>query len=244
MTRAADEAGQEVFALSWEEEQKVGRELHAMVARDYKLLRPPAVIERLKRLTQPIIEQRTRKELAFTIEVIKSDEINSFAHAGGYVYVNTAMLAFAKADAELQFFLAHEVGHQELKHVVKKMTYAARASQVGGQAAGTLAQMAYTTIAVGYSKEQEFEADAWAFGAMLRAGRSRDEALSAMRHILTYVNGKGLEPKRGETRNPLEKTRRQVENHFRTHPPTAERLKRLEAIEISPPTAKPEHVKL
>ena len=148
VSKAVDEVGQEALALSWEEEQKVGRDVHRMLARDYKLLRPPAVIEHLQQLARPIIDQRTRKELIFTLEMIKSDEINAFAHAGGYVYVTAGMLNFAKPDAELQFFLAHEIAHQELKHVVKRMTYAARASQLGGEAAGTLAQMAYLTIAL------------------------------------------------------------------------------------------------
>jgi Zn-dependent protease with chaperone function len=230
VSKAVDEVGQEVLALSWEEEQQVGREVHQMVAREHKLLRPPAVIERLQQLAKPIVNQRTRKEVTFTLEVIQSDEINAFAHAGGYVYVNTGMLNFSKPDAELQFFLAHEIAHQELKHVVKRMTYAARASQLGGQAASTLAQMAYLTIAIGYSKEQELEADAWAFRALLRAGRNRDEALSAMRRMLAYVNKKDLEPTRSKARNPAEDTLQQIENHFRSHPPTAERLKQMEAI--------------
>ena len=231
VSKAADEAGQEVLALSWQEEQKVGREVHRMLARDCKLLRPPAVIERLRRLAKPIIDQRTRRELTFTLEVIKSDEINAFAHSGGYVYVTTGMLDFAKPDTELQFFLAHETAHQELRHVVKRMTYAARASELVGEAAGTPAQMAYLTIAVGYSEEQELEADAWAFRAMLRAGRSRDESLSAMRHLLAYINKRDLEPKRSEARNPADRTLRQIEDHFMAHPPTAERLRQLEAIE-------------
>ncbi len=232
VSRTVDDMGQEVLALSWNEEQQVGRQVHATLAREHAFLRPPEVMERLQRLIGPIVQQRTRKELVFTLEVVQDDEVNAFAHIGGYIYVNTGCLNFAKPDAELQFILAHEIGHQELKHVLKKMTYAARASQVGGEAAGTLAQAAYLAIALGYSKDQEEEADAWAYRAMRRAGRSRDEALSGMRHLLAYFTSKGLEPKQGQSGGPVDETLRQIRDHFfKSHPPTAERLQRLEAIQ-------------
>ena len=232
VSKAVDEVGQEVFALSWEEEKKTGRDMHRALTRDYELTRPPVVVERLERLARPIANQRSRKELTLTFHVIESDEVNAFAHAGGYVYVTTGMLDVLKSDAQLQFFLAHEIAHHELKHTVQRITYAARASEVAGEAGGTLAQVAYMAIALGYSQEQELEADAWAFHAMLRAGRSREEALAGMRRMLTHVKGKERERKPVEARTPARKTLRQIEDHFRSHPPTAERLEALEALEV------------
>jgi Zn-dependent protease with chaperone function len=52
-----------------------------------------------------------------------------------------------------------------------------------------------------------------------------------------------MEPKPPEAHNAAEKIQRQIERHFHSHPPTAERLERLEAIEITPPTAKAEPVR-
>jgi hypothetical protein len=77
VTRAADEAGQNVFALSWDEEQKVGREVHEMLAREFTFVRPSAAIQRLQRLVQPIIALRTRKELIITLEVFLSPAFRS-----------------------------------------------------------------------------------------------------------------------------------------------------------------------
>jgi predicted Zn-dependent protease len=205
-SRVADEMGQEVLGLSWEEEQEVGRDVHGMIAREQTLSQPPDVVSRLEGLAGPILQQRTRQELVVRFYVVETPGINAFAHAGGYVYVNRGMLDFAGSDAVLQFILAHEIGHQELRHVVKRMTYAARASQLGGQAAGKLAEIAYHTIAIGYSKEQEYEADAWACHAMRRAGRSRDASLAAIRELLARVDERRAEPQRSEARDPLGKT--------------------------------------
>ena len=49
--------------------------------------------------------------------------------------------------------------------------------------------------------------------------------------LLVYVDQKKLGPKQREPRNPAAKTLQQIENHFRSHPPTAERLQELEAIQ-------------
>jgi hypothetical protein len=42
-------------------------------------------------------------------------------------------------------------------------------------------------IALGYSDDQEFAADAWAYQALRRAGRSRREALGFPRRYNTYA---------------------------------------------------------
>lgn len=230
VTQMGDEIGQEALGLTWDEEQQVGAEAHRMVCRDCKVSRPPKVISRLERLAKPIIAQRTRKELTFKFYVIDSDVVNAFALVGGYIYVNSGILDVTKSDTELQFVLAHEIGHQELRHVAKRMTYAVRASQVGGEQAGALTQMAYMAIAIGYSKKQELEADAWGYRAMRGAGHSREESLAGMKTLLAYSQQHQAEPEQPEARDAAQKVARQLENHFKSHPPTAERLKRLEAI--------------
>ena len=69
---------------------------------------------------------RPRDSDRLTIVIIASDEVNAFAHLGGYVYLHKGMLDFAESDAELQFVLAHEIAHIELGHCARKVTYAAR----------------------------------------------------------------------------------------------------------------------
>jgi Zn-dependent protease with chaperone function len=232
VAKSVDEVGQEVLGLSLEEELKLGPEVHQLVAQQQKTLSPPTVVQRLQRLARPILELRSRKNMTYRLLVVDSPDVNAFAHVGGYVYVTQGMLKFAANDAELQFVLAHEIAHVDLKHVTKRMTYAARASAAGGAAAGTLVQMAYMVIALGYSEDEEFEADAWALRAMLKTGRGRSESLGGLRHLQGYLREKEREPKRAAPQNAAEQTLQQIEDHFRSHPPTEERVKRLEALEM------------
>jgi predicted Zn-dependent protease len=231
LAKSADEVGQEVLGLSLEEEQQLGSDVHRLICQDQRVVAPPPVVQRLQKLTQPILELRSRKGLTYRFLVLGSPEVNAFAHVGGYVYVTQGMLGFVKTDAELQFILAHEIAHNDLRHVARQMTYAARASEVGGDAVGSVAQMAYMAIALGYSEDKEFEADAWAMRAMLKTGHGRAESLAAIRHLLAYVHEQKLETKRAAPRNAAERTWQQIEDHFNSHPPTEERARRLETLD-------------
>jgi Zn-dependent protease with chaperone function len=164
--------------------------------------------------------------------IIAGDEVNAFAHVGGYVYLHKGMLDFAESDAELQFVLAHEIAHIELGHCAWKVTYAARAAEIGGGPAATLAQQAYLMIASGYSQEDEFEADAWAYRTMREIGRSREETLAFFHRYVVYSENRDRPLPRREPRNVYEKAALEIIDHFHTHPPPRERLARLESLEM------------
>jgi predicted Zn-dependent protease len=228
VTQSLDEAGQAHWALTPDEEQQFGRRLHEEVRRLYKLPRKPPAADRVQRLAEPILPLRTQPEAPCRFFMLPQRVPNAFSHAGGYVYVTQGLLDFVQSDAELQFLLAHEIAHGELGHLTKRITYAARAAEVGGEPAAVLTQRAYLAVALGYTEENEFEADAWALRALRQIGRSRDESLAMLRHLAKSALGRALDPKRSPPRTDAERASRQIEDHFRSHPPTAERLRRLE----------------
>jgi hypothetical protein len=210
ITKSVDEAGQELLGLSLKEEQQVGREVHEQICREQRVLSERALQERMERLASPILKLRTRPELPYQFLILDGKDVNMFAHIGGYVYARQGLLEFVQNDAELQFILAHEIAHVDRKHAARRMTYAARAASVGGRAAQTAAQLAYVVIAVGYSEEDEFEADAWAMQSLLRVGRSRTEALSALRHLLAYLRERQSEPAPTPPNSGVERVLRQI----------------------------------
>lgn len=228
LSKTLDDAGQEVFALSSAEERKLGRDLHAMVRKEYKLL-GPAAAHRLERLANPILPLRARKDIDYHFFVVNDKEVNAFSTAGGYIYVNKGLLDLAQSDAEVQFVLGHEIAHVDLRHCVKGMTYTARASEVAGEAGAALVQIAYKAIALGYSEDNEFEADAWSFRKLLTLGRSREEALAFPKKMVAHFKDEEKEKPEKPQTAPA-KGVQEVQNHFRSHPHSQERVERLEAI--------------
>jgi Zn-dependent protease with chaperone function len=113
---------------------------------------------------------------------------------------------------------------------VRGLTYAAQVSKWTHASVGQIAQTAYHLIALGYNEDFEFEADEYSFRRMQQIGRSRDEALGFPRHFLRYAQEKGIEKGNRKPASAPEAVIQEIDNHFRSHPPAEDRLKRLEVL--------------
>lgn len=230
LAKSADVIGQDILRLSQEEEQQVGREIHKLTRQVVPVLAEPSRVTRLERLAQPIINQCKRRNISYRFLVLDMAEVNAFTHAGGYVYVSQGLLDWVQTERELQFVLAHEIAHVDLAHVTKRVTYAARAAELTGEAGTFLTQHAYSLVAAGYSQEEELEADAWAYHAVLAAGGQRAEVLAAMSRLVKHVEERASEPQMPKGDDLPGRLLWEIENHFRTHPSATDRLRALESI--------------
>ena len=229
--KAADEVGQEIFALTLSEENKIGKEVYQTVRKEDKIIESTETKARLERLARPLIAKTKRKGIKYTFSILEDEEINAFSHLGGYIYVNKGLLDDVNTDSELQFVLGHEIAHVDLKHCVETVTYAARASELANdENAGQLIQIAYKLVSLGYSEEQEYEADAWAFRKMLASGATRSEA-SLWTKKQAEEDGASANKARPQTLE--DELIAEVENHFSSHPPSKERYERLLKLDLN-----------
>lgn len=114
----------------------------------------------------------------FTVTLLDSPVENAFAIPGGYLYVTRQLLALMNSEAELAAVLGHETGHVAARHSAKRGTRSALGglaaavvgavtkSDLAGRAAGYGSQL-YT---LGFSRGQEYEADALGVRYMTAAG--------------------------------------------------------------------------
>lgn len=234
VSKAADDFGQRVFGLDAEQERVVGRQVHARVQREKRLVKDSSIQRRLQLLAAPLLEKRERKEITYHFEVVDDIDVNAFAHLGGYIHVTTGLLKFVESDRELQFVMAHEIAHVDLKHCVGKLTYAARAGQVTGDLGEDLAGLAYHLISSGYSEESEFEADRWAYLQLRKLGCSHADAVQPMIHLDKLSPSRDSRSQTSGADGIADRVVREVENHLSTHPPTIERIRRLERLSGTP----------
>lgn len=230
--KATDEAAQSLLALDTRDEIELGREVREEFAGHFKFAELPDQLDRIQRLAAPILERRTRKEIEYTFAIVDAADLNAFSILGGSIYIHTGLLDRMPSDAELQGVIAHEIGHVDLKHCVRKFTYAARLGEVGGDPAQALTLVAYRILSVAYSEDHEFEADEFAFRTQIKAGHTRDHSLAFTKFLLKAEDHADEPRPPRRSKNVFETVGREVSNHYRTHPSALERLRRLEQLKV------------
>lgn len=144
---------------------------------------------------------------------------NAFAMPGGTVVVTDEMVDLAASDEELLAILAHEIGHVELRHVLRHIlqdsAVAVAAATITGDAATLSAAVTGLPAVLAqaeYSRDFEREADDFAFHLLRQRGMSAE----AFATVMERIEG-DCECEAG------------VLDFLSTHPFTAERIERARA---------------
>ena len=134
--------------------------------------------ERLRRLMAPLIQAMNKPRQLSNVKVgIMDDSRINAANAGnGEFYVTRGLLEKAN-DQQLLGVLAHEVAHEDLSHVAKAQTLGAGLN-IGMvildqliPGSGALTPIAGQLIARGYSRREEYQADAHGVELLRRVGQ-------------------------------------------------------------------------
>jgi predicted Zn-dependent protease len=117
----------------------------------------------------------TGSKYRYEVHVAKDDTPNAFAMPGGVIVVHTGLIAATTRPEELAGVLAHEVQHVELRHslrgLITELGLGGLWSFVTGDLGSTMAGQATLELArLRFSREDEREADARGFDALVAAG--------------------------------------------------------------------------
>ncbi len=219
--------GQSFFdSLTLGLEKQIGAESYQDISTQSQVIElPKEQMKHLRRIFQRLVDTSSRKgELEFNLSVVKDDSVNAFALPGGYVFVHTGLLSFARTDGELAGVLAHEIAHIDRRHGMKAVGRAVGLSLllqlvVNNKDNNTQEQIrkiggvAINLSQLGYSRENEYEADRFAVTFMTGAGYQKQELANFFRR---------LETKSGSGPAFLQ--------FLSTHPPSSERINRIEAM--------------
>ena len=109
----------------------LGRESAAQHDKTVKFVTDPAVIERVERIGGEIAGIANevevpihwglsqRKKFEYRFKVVEDKDVNAYSMPGGFIYVNSGLIDFARSDDELAGVLAHEVVHAAHRHMMK-----------------------------------------------------------------------------------------------------------------------------
>jgi len=152
-----DNTLQDLMPLTDKEEMELGAKSSQLILASHRKWDSPDTEARLQRLADPLLERRKRQNIQYTIGLLDEPDINAYALPGGRLFFNRGLIEFAPSDAELQFVIAHEIGHVDLKHCARSYTHAVQAGKLGGQPVEIAVLLLHNQYELAFSEENEFE---------------------------------------------------------------------------------------
>jgi len=223
--------------LSPQAERRLGQEEAQEVERTVGLVRDRRLVEYVEAIGRRLGQATGRADIAWQWGVADDGEANAFALPGGWVYVTRGLLALSNREDEVAGVLAHEMAHVIERHAVRRVGAATPLAVLFGVPSGVLGMVSPSlggivggagrvvsglTLAP-YSREQELEADRVGSALATLAGwdpGALAEFLGALERAETLAGGAARRS-----------------SFFATHPPTPDRVARIEALARAPSSA-------
>lgn len=182
----------EFQTLTIEKERQIGEQFLLEIQQEIPLIEDPFLTSYINRLGQKLVAQMGPQPFHYKFFILKDPSMNAFAVPGGYIFLYTGMILMAEREGELAGVMAHEISHVYCRHMAKMMEKARTitiASLLAAMASlfvgGALAQPLLLGIMgggesamLGYSRDNEAEADAHGFWWMLKAGYNPRDMIS------------------------------------------------------------------
>lgn len=155
--------------------------------------------------------------------------INAFALPGGNVVIGLGLLRQMRSEDELAFVLGHEIEHIDHYHAVERVQIEAQLHKLNLDVVAELAKIPLTLWQVGYTKDQEFEADREGLLLAAESGFSPQGAIDLM-NTFARLDREYI----AQSQTPVDALGRlavdSLSGYFRSHPLTAERLAQVERL--------------
>jgi predicted Zn-dependent protease len=225
--------------LSTSAERKLGERIARELYRDPDYIDDPVIVEYVQGIWQALLDaSRARGELtpelderfAWQVLLGKDRTINAFALPGGWMGLNSGLVAATANRDELASVLAHEMSHVTQRHIsrmvaqqsqqapwiIAAMVLSALVVSKSPQAAGAVAagsQGLAMQQQLNFSRDMEREADRIGFGVMSAAGFEPQGFVTMFEKLqqASRLNDSGAFP------------------YLRTHPMTTERAADMQA---------------
>ncbi len=165
----------QLSTLSDNQEVALGQQINdQLVSSELTLYSDRTINNYVNQVGQNLVPYSDRPNLAYTFQVVESDDLNAFATMGGFVYVTTGLIKAADNEAQLASVMSHEIGHIAARHSLKQMRELAVAqgiASVAGLDRNTAVNLGVElALRRPNSRRDEFEADQKGLATLQKAG--------------------------------------------------------------------------
>ncbi len=162
-----DMFGEEV---SISEEQEMGRDLLSEISvsdfgNDY---------DRIQRICNSLVRSvPNKKGYHYNVHFVNEDVLNAFT-AGGQIFVYKGMIDFCRNDNELAAIIAHEIAHNELGHIKRKMSEIKTMESIGGELTAEI----FMAATMSFGQKMETHCDLYGIDLAIKAGYNGCEVVN------------------------------------------------------------------
>jgi beta-barrel assembly-enhancing protease len=228
-TTGSSEPGEEETVERVQKEMEVGEAAFAKLAGKYGVILEDEPTIYLNKFLKSLALSVERQELIYSIAILNTEQVNAYSLPGGYMFISLGMLKAVESPGALAGILAHELGHMNENHILEHVTIEVNYSffetlarllsgsrQVITNAMNQINQKIEERLFIeGYARNEEYEADAYAARMLQALGIGINSYIDYLEHLQESPENVSLE------------------NLDKTHPPLAERIKKLKELAVS-----------
>ncbi len=204
----------QLSTMSDSQEVKYGKQINDELIRtgQFRPSRNQELTQKIERIGQRLARTSQRPNLPYTFQVVDDRSINAFATMGGFVYINTGLIATAENEAELASVVAHEIAHITARHSINQMRDVAISQglmSAAGLRENTIVQLGVQLgVNLPHSREAELEADQLGLRNLRNAGYAPIGMVTFMQKL-------------------MQKSGSSAPDFLSTHPATSDRVRAL-----------------
>lgn len=205
-----------------EDEIRFGKEVYRSVVAEYGIYNNPKVKEYVENIGNKLVLNAERK-LPYSFTLLNTDMVNAFAAPGGYIFITKGLLNYIESDDELACVIGHELAHITLRHSMKALekhygyeiffNIVEALSQRDLSLIKQYTDVITSLIFLGYGRDNEYDADYHGVRYAKLAGYNPKAMIDFFKK-LQNLEGKRLS---------------NLEKLFSSHPPIADRIKKIES---------------
>lgn len=112
----------ELMLFTEEREIAIGKETDQQIRQHYGLYPDEEMTAYVQEVGMTMVPHTHRPQLRYHFSILDTPVANAFAVPGGYIYITRGLMAMMNSEAELAAVLAHELGHVNARHSMRKMS--------------------------------------------------------------------------------------------------------------------------
>jgi predicted Zn-dependent protease len=157
--------------ISENQEEQIGKAIFKLVENEFDIIEDDTLYQDFidcisKEFDEVEYDNKSKNPLSFYI--VENDDPNAFAVPGGYIFVHTGLIKLAKNQEEITGVVAHELGHVVKNHSTERLIRTFGIAVILGGDQVMAGDILNSAINNKFNREQEEEADQFAFETMLK----------------------------------------------------------------------------